>query len=142
MANSLDMQIAQEGPRNAVVKLTGVIDSGDIVEQSAIALSDFTNNDQNLFLTGFRMDVIEWSISTGLEILLEWNSLVPKQIYPLAGRGRIVAKNYGGFIPDNTRTGYDGSINLRTTGASGGTFVTGQTVNFTIVLELVKLYRR
>ena len=142
MANSLDMQIAEEGPRNAVVKLTGVLDSGDIVEQSAIAISDFTNNDAQQNLVGFRVDVLEWSISTGLEVLLEWNSLTPKQIYPLAGRGHFVGKNYGGFLPDQTRPGYDGSINLRTTGATSGTFVSGQICNFSIILELVKLYRR
>ena len=140
MANSLDIQITQEGPRNAVVKLTGYLDSGDVIEQSAIALSDFTNNDQNLYLSGFRVDTIEWSMSTGLEIMLAWNSNQPKQIYPIAGRGRIVAKNYGGFTPDNTRKGYDGSINLSTVGASSGTFVSGQVANFTVVLELVKLY--
>ncbi len=137
MANSLDMQIAQEGPRNAVVKLTGVLDSGDTTEISAIAITDFVNNDQQCNLVGFRVDTIEWSISANLEVLLEWNSLTPKQIYPIAGRGRIYGSNYGGFIPDRTRLGYDGSINLRTTGA-----IPGQTFNFTIVLELVKIYTR
>lgn len=136
MANSLSKKITEEGPRNAVVMLTGVLTDSDITEAPAIRLSDFTNNDQNCTgLWGFRVDFIEYSISNGLEVKLEWNSIDPEAIMPLAGRGRIHATNYGGFIPDRTRTGYDGNINLSTLG-----FAIGTTQTFTIVLELVKLY--
>ena len=140
MANVFNMKVLQEGPRNAVVKLTGILDSGDLTAPSVVALSDFHNNDQNQYLTGFRIDFVEFSMSTGLEINLWWNSNTPEQITPLAGRGRFGSKNYGGLYPDPTRAGYDGSLNMSTTGASGGTFVTGQTANFTVILELVKLY--
>lgn len=136
MANSLEIQITEEGPRNAVVKLTGVLDTGDAIEVPAISVTDFTNNDTNLVLTGFRVDLIEWSMSDGLEINLFWNALTPQQIYQIAGRGRIFAQNYGGFVPDRTREGYDGSINLISTG-----FASGSIQNFTVILELVKLYR-
>lgn len=137
MANSLDIQIAEEGPRNAVVKLTGVLDTSNISETPAIALADFQNNDPaNLVLVGLRMDMLEYSIGQGLEVQLAWNSGTPQQIFPLAGRGRIFAWSYGGFIPDQTLTGYDGSINLYTTG-----YVPNTVQNFTIVMELIKLYR-
>jgi len=142
MANVLDMRVVQEGPRNAIVKLTGYLDSGDVVEQSVISLANFKNNDQQLYLTGFRVDHLEFSMSTGLEIMLAWNSATPQQITPLAGRGKFGARNYGGLLPDTTLPGYDGSINLSTTGASFGSiqFAAGQIANFTVVLELVKLY--
>jgi hypothetical protein len=135
MANSFGIDILQEGPRNAVVKLTGILDSGDITAQSIIALSDFTNNDKNLFLTGFRVDFIEYSMSNGMEINLFWNSTNPEQIAPLAGRGRFGGRNYGGITPDTTRTGYDGSINMSTSGTGAGVVN-----NFTVILELVKMY--
>ena len=137
MANSLDKQITGDGYRNAVVKLTGVIDTANVALQPAIQLSDFKTNDQNLYLTGFRIDLIEWSISNPLEIVLAWGSASPQQIYPLAGRGRIASDNYGGFIPDSTKAGYDGSIVLST-----ANFPAGGICNYTIVLELVKLYKR
>lgn len=137
MANILDIQITEEGPRNAVIKLTGILDSSDVIENPAIALTDFVNNDQNLVLTGFRIDLIEWSMSQGMEVQLAWNGVRPQQIFPLAGRGRISAVNYGGFIPDSTRAGYNGNINLYTNG-----YVATTIQNFTIILELVKLYRR
>jgi hypothetical protein len=88
-------------------------------------------------LTGFRVDLIEWSMSQPMEVQLAWNGAVPQQIFPLAGRGRISATNYGGFLPIQTRSGYDGSINLNT-----NNYVAGSTQNFTIILELVKLYKK
>jgi hypothetical protein len=136
--NILDRQITEEGPRNAVVKLTGTLDTSDIYETPAISVGDFSNNEKAVTLTGFRVDMMEYSIGQGLEILLEWNSAIPKQIFSIAGRGKIFSYSYGGFIPDATRTGYDGSINLKTTGFAQQS-VSPQ--NFTVVLELVKLYR-
>lgn len=137
MANVLERQITQEGPRNCVVKFTGTLDTSDIAEIPAIALSDCTNNDQNLRLIGYRIDLLEWSISSGLEINISWQSTTPQQIFPLAGRGRIYGANYGGFLPDATRTGYTGGISLVSVG-----YVAGSKANFSIVLELVKLYAR
>jgi hypothetical protein len=138
MANSLDMQIAQEGPRNAIVKLTGVLDTSDISETPAIALQAFTNNADRNVLAGFRVDLIEYSISQGLEVILEWEALNPEIIYPVAGRGRINSTNYGGFVPRQGNAGYSGNINLRTSGWSS---VTSGIATFVVILELIKLYK-
>ncbi len=142
MANVIDMRILQEGPRNAIVKLTGYLDSGDVNEQSVINIAQFVNNDQQLYLVGFRVDTLEWSMSTGLEIMLQWNSNNPQQILPISGRGNFCEKRIGGLLPDRTIPGYDGSINLITMGASFGSiqFAAGQIANFSVVLDLVKLY--
>lgn len=139
MANVLDRQITEEGPRNAVVKFTGYLDTSDVLESPALSLTDMTNNDPNLYLIGFRFDHIEWSISTGLELILFWEGLNPQQIYPLSGRGKIESKNYGGFTPDMTRRNYSGSILLQTNNYSNPL---GTTQNFTVICELVKLYSR
>ena len=143
MANSLDAQFAEEGPRNAVVKLTGVLDTSNIAENPAIELRDFlTNENERHKLVGLRVDLLEYSIGPGIEVILEWDSNQPEQIFPLSGRGRISATNYGGFAPDMTRPGYSGSINLRTRNFIPG--VDGQgnpvTQHFTIILELIKIY--
>lgn len=134
---ALERQITQEGPRNAIVKLTGVLTTGDISE-TAVSLLDMQNNDTRQVLVGFRVDMLEYSIGGGLEILLAWNSSVPQQIFPISGRGRIYGWNYGGFIPDRTKGGYDGSIVLTTTGFPPG----GPAQFFTVVMELIKLYTR
>lgn len=135
MGNVLDRQITLDGFRNCVVKFTGVIDTADVVEAPALVLSDMKTNDPTGKLVGFRFDMIEWSMSQGLEIVIEWNSANPQQLLPIAGRGKINSTNYGGFTPDQTRPGFDGAINLRSQG-----FSPGSVGNFTVVLELVKLY--
>jgi hypothetical protein len=128
------MQVTEDGYRNAIVKLTGILDTSDLTWTSVISLNTFTNNEQNARLTGYRFDLIEWSISNTLEVNLYWNSTTPQQLFPLAGRGRINGSNYGGFVPNQSAAGYDGSINLVTSGWS-------TTQNFSIVLELIKLYK-
>ena len=135
MSNQLERQITLDGYRNAVVKFTGVIDSTDAIEAPALVLSDMKTNDPLARLVGFRLDMIEWSMSQGLEIVVEWNSANPQQIMPIAGRGRIYAHDYGGFTPDQLKPGFDGAINLRSQSYQPGTIA-----NFTVVLELIKLY--
>ena len=138
MANVIGRQITVDGPRNAVVKFTGVLDSSDIVEAPALSLSDMVGNDQSAGpLRGFRIDLLEWSISAGLEVVIEWNAGTAQQAFPIAGRGRINGWNYGGFIPDLLRSGIDGAINLRTQNYPPGTIA-----NFAITLELIKLYNK
>lgn len=135
MANVTGKQITLDGPRNAVVKLTGVIDTADVSLTPAVALADFTNNERDRTLSGFRIDIIEFSASDPLELKLEWNAATPQQITPLAGRGRINAWNYGGLLPDMGAAGFTGGINLKTKGFSAGE------VAYTVILEMVKLYK-
>lgn len=136
----VDNVIIEEGWRNAVVKLTGVLTNSDVSEVSVITPSQFSNNDKTqAALVGFRVDHITYSIANALEVLLAWNGGSPQVITPLSGRGKMDVTDDGGFLPDQTRTGYDGSINLSTTGY---TAAAGTTQNFTVLLRLVKLYRR
>lgn len=138
MANSLEQQIVSEGPRNVVVKLTGILDTSDITQLPAININSFTTNEPRTMgvLSGFRVDSVEWSMSKDLEVQLFWDSNAPQQILPLAGRGEMCATHYGGLQPNQTRSGYSGNINLITNGYVGGTVQ-----NFSIILELIKLYR-
>ena len=136
MANVLERQITHDGWRNAVVKFTGVLDSSDAIEAPALRLTDLVNNEVRATLVGLRVDIVEWSLSQNLELVLEWNGTVPQQIFPIAGRGKINAWNYGGYVPDRTRPGYDGSINLRTQAYSPGTIA-----NFSVQVEFIKLYQ-
>jgi len=135
MANTLEQQITEEGPRNAVVKLTGVLDSLDIYQRPAIALSAFKNNEPNANLVGLRVDLIEFSVGNAIDVMLEWQSANPQQIFNLSRSGKIHSYGYGGFVPDRSRSGYTGDINLRT-----ANYPAGSVQIFTVVLELVKLY--
>lgn len=136
MANTLERQITLDGYRNVVVKLTGVIDTSDVIVMPALSLSDLVTNEQRLTLWGLRANAVTWSLSDGLEIAIEWNGTVPQQMWQLSGRGKACADGYGGYNPDPLRTGYDGSINLRTMAYGAGTIS-----NYMVLLEFVKLYR-
>jgi hypothetical protein len=135
MANVYTMRVVEEGWRNATVKFVGTLDTADLVEVPAITLSTFVNNDKQCSLTGFRVDRVEYSISDGLEMQLEWQGTTPELILPLYGRGKIDSSAHGGLVPDTTNLGYDSTINLRSTN-----FSPGSVYNFTLQVELVKLY--
>lgn len=134
MANITQKQVLLDGPRNAVVKLTGVLDTADIYVTPAVSLQDFLTNDPNGVLAGLRIDHVQYAIGSGIELLLEWNGSNPQQIAPLAGRGRMDVWADGGWFPNEKLPGYDGSINLRSTG-----YMTGKQ-NYTLTLAMVKLY--
>jgi len=136
LANIVEKQIIEEGPRNAVVKLTGVLTVADENKTSIISFADFINNDKGA-LKGFRVDTILYSIGQRLTILLSWNSQIPQQIVTLVRSGKIDATDKGGILPEFTRSGYDGSINLVTKGFPPG----GAPQNFMLLLRLVKLYK-
>ena len=140
MANQFNMSIMNDGWRNANVKITGVLDTSDAVLTPAISVNDFTSNDPlRTKLIGFRIDRIWHAIGDGLEIQLQWNAAVPQLIMAIAGRSRESWKEVGGLQPLNVNApGFDGSINLITTGF--GT-VGSPTQNFTIGIDMVKLYQ-
>lgn len=136
MANSSSKQIIEEGPRNAIVKLAGVLDTSDMILAPAISLADFLNNDVRVTLVGLRVDTVDYSSGPRLVTTLEWNSNTPQLIMAFAQSDELEMKESGGAIPDMNLSGYDGSINLRTRGYSAG-----DVEAFTVFLKLVKLYR-
>lgn len=135
MANTSERRILEDGWRYAIVQLTGRVDSGDVSLLPAVQLSDFTNNEPNSTLVGFRIDEIEFSIGEPLTVFLSWNAATPQQFAALAQSGEMNYRKKGGLQPDRQRSGYDGAVNL----TSGG-YIPGGVVGYTILLKMVKLY--
>lgn len=131
MANSFDIQILRDGPRNAVVKLTGVLNTSDLAQQVAVDITTLTQGLTGPVAQQLRIDHIDYSIQDQLEVQLFWDATTPKEILPLAGRGRMSFWNFGG-LQNNAGTGKTGNILLQTTGYTSGTQV------FTVILEMVK----
>lgn len=142
MANVVNNRILHDGPRNALVKITGILDTSDVSLVPAISPSMFTSNEGERagLLTGFRVDFVEVSISNGLEILLEWNSQSPEQIYAMTGRGKLDDRFFANIVPDVTKLGYDGSINLKTGGFGSVAQANQGPMYFSVLLTLTKLY--
>lgn len=136
MANVLDDTVLEDGFRNAVVRLAGVLDTSDVTWNEAIRITDFTNNDPNFSaLRGFRIDKINYSIAPVLAVVLEWNSNAPQLIGSFHDSNEVEWKTAGGLQPNLLVSGFNGSINLRTTG-----FTPTSAGGFTVTISMVKLY--
>ena len=126
MANAVNTQVIVDGARNAVVKITGVLDTSNVSSTIVINPSTFSP-----VPTGFRIDHIDYSISDPLEVRLLWDGTSDVDILPISGRGRMSFWNFGGL--QNNATGKTGKIQIMTNGWTAGTKV------FSVVLELVKI---
>lgn len=135
MANSITVDIIQDGRRNAIVSLVGLVDSADMVQAPVISLNQFTNNDPGLTFNGFRVVDVDYAVTDGLVVQLAWQSSTPQPIYSFSGASQLCGREHGGIAPDRKAGGYNGNINLNTKG-----FVAGRTYGFTVKLKMTKMY--
>lgn len=136
MANVTNKRILEDGWRNAVVLLTGILDTSNASLTSTVVKGDFTNNGTaEGVLKAFRIDKISYSIADQLQVQLYWNATTPQVMAALAGRGHMKFRCVSGLQPANVAAaGFDGSLNLITTGWASGA------QNYSILLEMVKVY--
>lgn len=133
MANSFLTQTLEEGRRNAIIKLTGVLDTSNLSLTTAVSAAALTCGSTFTAPSKLRIDYIDYSISDQLEVQLLWDATTDVVILPIAGRGRMPFWNFGG-LQNNAGAGVTGDINIQTTGWASGTQV------FSLTLELVKQY--
>lgn len=126
MANSIVTQIITDGPRNATVKVTGVLDTSDAATTLIVNPALFVP-----IPLAFRIYHLDYSMTDQLEIQIFWKATTDLLIMPIAGRGRMSFVDFGG-LTNTAGAGKTGGIDLKTTGWSFGTQV------FSLVLELVK----
>ena len=131
MANSLSIQILEEGPRNAVVKLVGVLDTSNQSSVLAIDLSTLNQGGLGPTPTAVRVDMVDYSISDQLGVQFYWDATTDVIAFALTGREDMNFKGFGG-ITNNAGTGKTGNLLVSTTGYASGT----QT--YPIVLPMVK----
>lgn len=135
MANRTDIKILEEGPRNVVVRVTGVLDTADVASTALLTLAQCINNDVGQGpLKGFRVDHVQFSCSNGLAVVLEWAATAPQLIGAFSDANDHTWKMAGGLQPDKAAAGFTGAVNY---------FTAGWTVPsdaFTVTVEFVKLY--
>lgn len=127
MANATHIQVINDGPRNATVKVTGVLDTSNLAYGIIIDPANFGFAPQS-----FLVDYLTYAISDQLELQLFWDATTPQSMLPLAGRGRFDNCSFGG-LPDDAGAGVTGKIGLSTTGWTSGSQI------FSLVFELVKV---
>ena len=131
MANSVTTQILEEGPRNVVMKIAGVLDTSDYALNTFVDMTAINQGGLGPTPTQVRIDHIDYSVSDQLEVQLWWDATTDVIILPIAGRGRMSFWNFGGLV-NNSGAGKTGNILIKTTGWTSGTQV------FSVVLEMVK----
>jgi hypothetical protein len=137
MANATDIKILEEGPRNAMVRITGVLDTSNATMAAAITTAMFTNNDLNATpLKGFRLDHIWFSVAQNMSVVLTWDATTPQLIGAWSDANEMNFRHAGGLQPDMAAAGYTGSISLATVNWATGT------LTFTVMLDLVKIYAK
>jgi hypothetical protein len=138
MANSLNIQTVVDGPRNLIVKITGILNTSDVAATQVVTPATSQEYPYLLPIPLVKLDHIDYSISSPLEVILYWGIAAGPAagipILPLAGRGRMSFCDFGGLT--NNQAGTDGSIWLATSGYTQSEDTT-QAV-FSVVLELVK----
>jgi hypothetical protein len=132
MANSTSIQILNDGPRNVVVKLDGLLDTSDLTSTTVVdpaLLSDMNIN--GVKASKLRINKIVYDVEDTLDVELFWDAATPVRIWNLVGRGKVDAHRTGGI--NNNATNPTGKITMTTQGWS-----TGAILSYTIILELVK----
>jgi len=127
MANAFTKQILEDGPRNFIVKLTGVLDSGNQPLTTVITPSDCST----YIPATFRIDHIDFTISDPIEVQLWWEGVPDAVILPLAGRSKFNYHDAGGLT--NTADNPTGGIRIMTTGYTTGVQI------YSVLLYLVKM---
>ena len=133
MANVVTTQLLADGPRNTIVKIVGILDTSDVgyttlVDPATLSAIDGWGNKARQL----RINKIIFNVEDGLDVRLFWDATVPESIDTLVGRGNNDMAAFGG-LNNNAGAGKTGKIGYSTQGWN-----TGLTLEFTLVLEMVK----
>jgi hypothetical protein len=135
MANATALKIIADGHNNAIAQLTGVLDTSNVSIAPAIVIADFTANDPKMkAILGFQIASIQFSVGSQLQIQLQWQATTPQLIAGIQDVGELCYESLGGIRPVTGAAGFNGAINLITTGWASGTQL------YTVVLFMQKLY--
>lgn len=134
MANSVVTQIQLDGPRNVIVKITGVLDTSDVAYAEFINPATLQGIDSSgaIKAAGLILKHINWSVKEGLALNFFWGGATPTLLAEYVKSGNANYTEFDGLI--NPRVaGWDGGVGLSTTG-----YAVGTTMQFTAVLTFVK----
>jgi len=135
MANVTSTQIVQDGPRNVVIKVEGILDTSDLASTVIVdpATLGGMGNTGAIKALDLIVDRIQFSVEDGLECRLAWDASTPTRIVELQGRGTEKYERFGG-LPNNSGAGRTGKILLSTQGWSSPAIP----LSFTLLLVLKK----
>jgi hypothetical protein len=126
MANTVTSQILIDGDRNLVMLFTGLLDTSNESRVIKVDVSGLVPAP-----TKVRVDRIEYAISGGLIVILDWDASTPVRFAALSGQGEVEACKFGG-LQNSAGAGVTGDIFLTTAGYTSGI------VAYNVLIEMVK----
>ena len=138
MADAVTSQTLADGDKIAVVKFTNLSDGSGESSVKKVDVSALANNSAGAACAHATINQIWYDIG-GMRVALEWNATSNVVATVLGGSaaagnvsGQMDFRSYGG-IKNTLASGYDGDIDLTTSGHTN-------LDHYTIVLELSKNY--
>ena len=118
MADYTNIQVLQDGPRNVIVKLTGILDTADVTATTLLDPASLSKMG-NLKELANRLAIkhIRYSIEDGLSIYLYWDATTDVLIAPLEGENDM---EWHTPLVNTEASGVTGIINYATQGWSSG----------------------
>jgi hypothetical protein len=134
MANELNIQVLDDGPRNYIIKVQGKVDTSDIANTVIADIATVMAMDptSNLKPATFQVREIQFSIEDLLAVNLLWDATTPVKIEGLTGRGKMDFHRFGN-LRNNAGAGVTGKILLATQG-----WVAAAVLDFSLIIHLVK----
>lgn len=134
MANVVTTQVLVDGPRNVVIKLTGILDTSDVTATSLVDLTTLSAVDiAGSTPTRLIVDKITYNVEAGLSVNLAWDATTDVTFATLVNSGdKMNFKKFGGLY-NTEAAGVTGAIMYSTQGWSAGA-----TQSFNVVLEMRK----
>lgn len=126
MANTVTSQTLVDGDRNLVMLFTGLLDTSNESRVVKVDVSTFVPA-----ATKVSIRKIQYSISSQLAIILDWDADTDVRFACLSGQGELEACAFGG-LQNNAGTGVTGDIALTTVGWASGS------QSYSLLLEMVK----
>lgn len=136
MANITSITTLVDGPRNVVVKLTGILDTADIGATALITPATLSSLGDNLGTpTKLIIDKLSYNVESPLAVNLFWTATTPILIASLVNSGDdLEFKDFGGvYNTTPAAAGVTGAIEYTTTGWSAGAVL-----SFNVILECRK----
>jgi hypothetical protein len=130
MANVLTTQILEDGERNTVVHVTGLLDTSDLAATIIVDVSALSERVPPA--TQLRIDKIEFAVEDTLTVNVLWDATADVTAASLVGRGCFKWKDTGGLI-NNAGAGKTGDIFVSTQGWAASAILA-----FTFTLYCVK----
>lgn len=127
MANTATSHTLIDGDRNLVMLFTGLLDTSNESRVIKVDASTF-----GPAATKIRIDKLQYSISSQLSLILDWDADTDVRFLTLSGQGEIEACKFGG-LQNNAGTGVTGDIALTTVGWASGS------QSYTLLLEMTKV---